>query len=337
MQPAHPFPTAIFLDSGGVINDNRRRAPQWLKHLGDFLPTTILGGTAEIWAAANVHVMKTFFKDWQEHMRATMALVEEEDEEEKASEYTLTTATTSTAATTPNNVATFFDRAYRLRWMQEMCLAAAGAIPDIQVTTKDPSRMTKYEARWFPYQVTIQGQALDDATLADLATQAHEYALERVRADFPGAVDTLHTLKKMPTKSTTKTPESSKHQQLRLFTSSGDSSKDLEVVLRGLGEGVVECFETIYGADKVNCLKCSPTYYQRVFAHAQVDPRSVLVLDDNERALGWAKESGAATTVLVAGEEQGEIDLSEEKYRGKVDYRIFSLCELPTLLSSWLI
>lgn len=42
----------LFVDDGGVMNDNRRRAPQWQRLLGEFFPPR-LGGSAEDWAEAN--------------------------------------------------------------------------------------------------------------------------------------------------------------------------------------------------------------------------------------------------------------------------------------------
>jgi phosphoglycolate phosphatase-like HAD superfamily hydrolase len=42
----------VFVDDGGVLNDNHARAPQWRRLLGEyFVPR--LGGTPEAWAAAN--------------------------------------------------------------------------------------------------------------------------------------------------------------------------------------------------------------------------------------------------------------------------------------------
>lgn len=42
----------LFLDDGGVMNDNRLRTPQWQRLLGEFFPPR-LGGSAEGWAEAN--------------------------------------------------------------------------------------------------------------------------------------------------------------------------------------------------------------------------------------------------------------------------------------------
>ena len=43
----------VFIDDGGVLNDNERRAPEWRRLLGEYLPPR-LGGAPEAWARANV-------------------------------------------------------------------------------------------------------------------------------------------------------------------------------------------------------------------------------------------------------------------------------------------
>ncbi|MCH7953608.1 MAG: hypothetical protein IIC25_06925, partial [Chloroflexi bacterium] len=45
-------PLGLFLDDGGVLNDNSLRGPEWLRLVGEFMPAR-LGGTAEQWASAN--------------------------------------------------------------------------------------------------------------------------------------------------------------------------------------------------------------------------------------------------------------------------------------------
>ena len=47
---------AIFLDDGGVMNDNSLRGRQWREHVGAFLSNR-LGGNAEAWAEANAVVV----------------------------------------------------------------------------------------------------------------------------------------------------------------------------------------------------------------------------------------------------------------------------------------
>jgi len=54
----------VFIDDGGVLNDNDRRAPQWRRLLGEyFVPR--LGGTAEAWALANVGA---FERSWARYL-----------------------------------------------------------------------------------------------------------------------------------------------------------------------------------------------------------------------------------------------------------------------------
>ena len=45
-------PLELFLDDGGVLNDNSLRGQEWLRLIGEFMPSR-LGGTADQWARAN--------------------------------------------------------------------------------------------------------------------------------------------------------------------------------------------------------------------------------------------------------------------------------------------
>ena len=45
-------PEVLFIDDGGVLNDNARRAPGWLSAIGELMPPA-LGGTPEDWMTAN--------------------------------------------------------------------------------------------------------------------------------------------------------------------------------------------------------------------------------------------------------------------------------------------
>ncbi|HUS16399.1 MAG TPA: HAD-IA family hydrolase [Chloroflexia bacterium] len=61
----------IFLDDGGVMNDNRPRAAQWQRLVGAFF-APLLGGMPEAWAEAN-HVLTTGMFEpaaWQARMAA---------------------------------------------------------------------------------------------------------------------------------------------------------------------------------------------------------------------------------------------------------------------------
>ena len=55
---------AVFLDDGGVMNDNALRAPQWRRMVGEYLPSR-LGGDAAAWAAANREVLEREMFMWQ--------------------------------------------------------------------------------------------------------------------------------------------------------------------------------------------------------------------------------------------------------------------------------
>src|SRR5687768_2880593 len=61
----------LFLDDGGVISDNSRRAPQWQRLVGEFFPP-ILGGTAEEWKEANKAFTTAIFAPgaWEARLKA---------------------------------------------------------------------------------------------------------------------------------------------------------------------------------------------------------------------------------------------------------------------------
>ncbi|MBF6600048.1 MAG: hypothetical protein IVW36_06025 [Dehalococcoidia bacterium] len=57
-------PRALFIDDGGVLNDNARRGREWPRLIGEFMPPR-LGGTAEAWATANRRVFPAIWSDLQ--------------------------------------------------------------------------------------------------------------------------------------------------------------------------------------------------------------------------------------------------------------------------------
>ena len=82
----------LFVDDGGVLNDNERRAPEWRRLIGEFFAPR-LGGAPEAWAAANAAIAP---RSWERHL-----------------------AHMRTAA---DGVRTFH-RAEDRRWLLEMCAA----------------------------------------------------------------------------------------------------------------------------------------------------------------------------------------------------------------------
>jgi hypothetical protein len=68
--PARPI-RVVFLDDGGVLNDNERRAPEWRRLLGEFFAPRF-GGTPLAWGEANTVVYGAIWEDWH-RARATGA------------------------------------------------------------------------------------------------------------------------------------------------------------------------------------------------------------------------------------------------------------------------
>ena len=51
----------LFIDDGGVLNDNTRRGPEFLRLIAEFFPPR-LGGTPEAWADANRAIFRSVFE-----------------------------------------------------------------------------------------------------------------------------------------------------------------------------------------------------------------------------------------------------------------------------------
>ena len=66
------WPLELFLDDGGVLNDNSLRGPEWLRLIGEFMPAR-LGGTAEQWASANRVVFSQVWGDLQKRLPTSLA------------------------------------------------------------------------------------------------------------------------------------------------------------------------------------------------------------------------------------------------------------------------
>ena len=82
----------IFLDDGGVLNDNRARGLQWQRLVGEYF-VPLLGGSAESWSRANRVVANRLFEPdaWRKRIQA-------------AADYRS------------------FDRAYQVEWLRGMCV-----------------------------------------------------------------------------------------------------------------------------------------------------------------------------------------------------------------------
>lgn len=217
---SHPV---IFLDDGGVMNDNTLRGTQWQRMVAEFfLP--ILGGTFEAWSEANRLVMTGMLEPdaWSRRIQA-------------AHDYT------------------DFDRMYQVDWLRGMCELVGVPMP--------------------PEEEGLE-----------LAHKAEASIIPRVRSAFPGAREAIRTLYE---------------RGYMLHTASGESSAMLAYYLEGMG--VRDCFGRLYGPDLIDTFKDGPAYYERIFAHAGIDPTSALIVDDNLFAVKWATQVGARA-ILVSNE-----------------------------------
>ena len=91
----------VFLDDGGVMNDNGTRASQWQRLVSEFF-VPLLSGTAEAWSHANRVVADRLFEPgaWRRRVQA-------------APDYRS------------------FDRAYQVEWLQGICeLVGVGTPPE---------------------------------------------------------------------------------------------------------------------------------------------------------------------------------------------------------------
>ncbi len=233
----------IFLDDGGVMNDNALRGPQWQKFLGEFLPAH-LGGTPQAWAEANrLLINAEFFDTFLERTfgRADVSFQ-------------------------------IYEKVYAKFWFEGMC-------KHVGVNTPEGEQCVL------------------------LHREASRYVAARVRAAYPGVIETIKHL----------------HQAgYILHTASNEASYDLEGYLMGMG--VRHCFDRLYGVDVVDILKESPEYYRRVLHDAGLEASQAVFVDDSARRLAYAAQMGAKT-VLVGNTRDVQFDDT-----------ISSLQDLPELL-----
>jgi HAD superfamily hydrolase (TIGR01509 family) len=64
-----PHRPKLFIDDGGVMNDNSRRAPQFARLVGKYMPPR-LGGPPEAWTAANTAAATALFERHFAHFNA---------------------------------------------------------------------------------------------------------------------------------------------------------------------------------------------------------------------------------------------------------------------------
>ncbi len=67
LKNSRAWPLGLFLDDGGVLNDNSLRGPEWLRLIGEFMPPR-MGGTAEQWTSANRVVFSQVWRNLQKEL-----------------------------------------------------------------------------------------------------------------------------------------------------------------------------------------------------------------------------------------------------------------------------
>ena len=211
----------VFIDDGGVLNDNEVRAPQWRRLLGEYLSPR-LGGTPEAWAAANIGA---------------------------------------------------FERAWA-RYLAQM--ERAGDIPGIEAWTREDRRL------WLIDMCEQVGVRVPDEP-GEYAVEAGSWVAERVRADIPGAIDTVRWLH---------------GRGLVLHTASGALSWELEPYLRGMG--IRDLFDHLYGPDLVDRYKNGPHFHAALLSDSSAQAETAAVVDDSEKVRSWAGSVGLRTFASLA-------------------------------------
>ena len=155
----------------------------------------------------------------------------------------------------------------------------------VQVAVQEYASFERtYWYDWVSGMCRLVGVAAPPETeCIELACQAEIYITNRVHSAFPGAIEAigeLHT------------------QGYILHTASGAHSLNLHGCLQAMG--MREYFGRLYGSDLLQMLKVTPTYYERLFADAQIAPGEALIVDDSPRVLAWARDLGAMTVLVNA-------------------------------------
>ena len=114
-----------------------------------------------------------------------------------------------------------------------------------------------------------------------IANDTLRYVRERVGIPVPAIAERLRSLRE---------------RGLTLHVASGDAYDDLHQYLTTIG--VRDIFDRVYGSDLLDVWKSSSAYYRAILRETGVDPSSAIVIDDSERAIGWAAECGLAGVLV---------------------------------------
>lgn len=215
----------LFLDDGGVLNDNSLRSSEWLRLIGEFMPPR-MGRTAEQWASAN----RLVFPEVWRNLRKSLPTFANHQE---------------------------FYRTYAVNWFSGVC---------------DHLRITPPP---------------DDEALT-LYTELSVYVSEQATCAIAHAADAVLSLHRAG---------------YTLYTASGTPSWELRPTTTKMG--IIEAFSVLYGPDVVDHVKYGAAFYEKVFAHAGVEPSTALVIESDSECCRWASEAGA-NTVWISPDGRGD-------------------------------
>ncbi len=235
---------AVFLDDGGVLNNNELRAPQWQKLIAQYFAPRY-GGNHNAWKKANRIAFENLLKSWKKAKKKP-------------------------------------ELDFQTFWQNES---------ELWITTMF-------------HQVGVAPPPLHEQY--NVAIKAEEWITPRVRAAFPGVIQTVRLLKE---------------RGYSLYTASGGTSWQLRGYLTGMG--IADYFEEFYGADLINTMKASSLFYKRMFRHAGISPEQALVVDDFPENVLRAREEGA-TGVLVTTSENENLE--------NLFYSITRIDSLPNII-----
>ncbi len=117
-----------------------------------------------------------------------------------------------------------------------------------------------------------------------LFAELGSYVGERATSAIAGAADAVLSLRRAG---------------YTLYTASGTTSWELRGIMAKMG--IAENFAALYGPDLVDHVKYGPAFYQKVFAHAGVVPRTALVVESDAECCRWASEAGATAVWIDPG------------------------------------
>ncbi|KAG0374193.1 hypothetical protein BGX24_010712 [Mortierella sp. AD032] len=324
------LPRAIFLDSGGVINDNDRRGPQWVHHMEQYMPMTKIGGPGRLWGKGNAIMSDKMFNGenpvWKQLINRAKDFHQ-------------------------------FYREYHLFWIQEGVRLVNNFLKEeYDEQQQQQQRDDNDNKERLPLVQLVLPESEEEQI--QIAYDAHLYCTSIVRADYPGAVEAILALKfEQGFTMYTCSGESAPELELTLKTlgmstllaqereEEEKKKKDgflsaahyitTDISIEEAAAVVIKpVFTKLYGPDLIQCHKGSSEFYRRIFE------------DSGEYILAWAKVHGARTVLISSKDRWGKemtIEVDQMQIGGTVakvvvpvvDDQLESLSQLPALTASW--